>query len=355
MKAERYRILDLDVVLRSDSELFWDLFHTDHALFTATGPPADRCLTVVYRTNSGEGAVLTVDGVSRSLAESSRPEAHAYQMVLGGIMKAVRGFVVLHGGVVAAGDGRALAVCGLSGTGKTTLVTALLEEGFQFLSDDYCPIHQETRRVHPYPRTMWRVPKGRNGVPGVPSHGGMHGVKTPVPLDPRKVRIATEPRELGSLICIDPGENKDPWCTIRVYVDKRGEEILLNASAGLDGVVAERLDGEEPVWAIRYRKGEGHVRKAAAILKAVEPHAFSMVKEGAYSPEYLREPTLRRISCVEAAHLLLVEPRREPEGLRARPGRYFMHLVDLLSPIPCWHLTTGYLDKMRDLALSTLQ
>ena len=180
-----------------------------------------------------------MDGVTRSLMGSSHPESHAYQMVLGGIMKAVRGFAVLHGGVVAGSDSRALAVCGPSGAGKTTLVTSLLDAGFQFLSDDYLPIHEETRRVHPYPRTMWRVEKGREPVgnrgPGRPSSVRMRSGKVPVSFDFQRMRMASGPCELGSLITIDPGAGEDPRCTVRVHLDKRGEEELRKAAAGIEG------------------------------------------------------------------------------------------------------------------------
>ena len=136
---------------------------------------------------------------------------------------------------------------------------------------------------------------------------------------------------------------------------KEGEEELLKAAAGMNGVVVERLHETGAVWAIRYPKREGLVRKAVALLEAVKPHAFSVAREDSLDARFSREPALTRLSGHEAAHLLLPELKREPEGLRAKPGRHFMQLVDLLSPIPCWRLTTGYLDRMRDLAASTLQ
>lgn len=359
MKAQRYRILGLDVVLSSDCGTFLEMFHMDHAFFAVPEPLGDRCLSVDYRNDSREGAALAMDGVTRSLAGSSTPEHHAYQMMLNGIMKAVHGFVILHGGVVAGSDGRALAVCGPSGTGKTTLVTALLDAGFQFLSDDYCPIHEGTRRVHPYPRTMWRVrndgePKARES--GLRGHAParMHPGKAPVPLDFRKVRIASEPCELGSLVTLDPGEAEDPWCIIRLHLEKRGEERLLKAASNIEGILVERIDAEAPVWAIRYRKRTGNVRKAASLLETVGTHAFSIARNHSRSPEFTKEPVLTRISSHETAHFLLEELKREPEGLRVKPGRYFAKLVELLSAVPCWRLTTGNLDRMRDLAASTL-
>ena len=117
----------------------------------------------------------------------------------------------------------------------------------------------------------------------------------------------------------------------------------------------ERLDGEASIWVIRYRKRAGHVREAAALLEAIGPYVFSVVRKESLSPDFSREPALTRIPSHETVHLLLEELKREPEGLRAKPGRFFVQLVELLSTIPCWRLTTGCLDRMRDLAMSTLE
>ena len=60
--------------------------------------------------------------------------------------------VFVHAGVVSLG-GRALVVPGESFSGKTTLVSALLELGAAYYSDEYAVLDDEGR-VHPYPRRL---------------------------------------------------------------------------------------------------------------------------------------------------------------------------------------------------------
>jgi hypothetical protein len=60
--------------------------------------------------------------------------------------------VFVHAGVVAR-DGRAIVLPGASGTGKTTLVVALVRAGATYFSDEFAVLDPEGR-VHPYPKTL---------------------------------------------------------------------------------------------------------------------------------------------------------------------------------------------------------
>jgi hypothetical protein len=101
---------------------------------------------------AGDQVLLSVPRVGRFLIEGGRhigvelaPGATAREaslFVLGvsfGILLHQRGALVLHGAAVAK-DGRALAVCGASGDGKSTLAAALCRAGFEFVADDICAV-----------------------------------------------------------------------------------------------------------------------------------------------------------------------------------------------------------------------
>lgn len=65
--------------------------------------------------------------------------------------------LALHAGVVADGA-RALALPGVSGTGKSTLVAACLQRGLTYVSDEALVLDRSTGAVRPYPRPLGLAP-----------------------------------------------------------------------------------------------------------------------------------------------------------------------------------------------------
>jgi hypothetical protein len=60
----------------------------------------------------------------------------------------------VHAGVVASRHGDGVLILGDPGSGKTTLVAALVQDGFGYLSDEAGVIDPESGLVHPFPRPL---------------------------------------------------------------------------------------------------------------------------------------------------------------------------------------------------------
>jgi energy-coupling factor transporter ATP-binding protein EcfA2 len=348
MKTKCYRILDVNLSLSSDSEIFLRNFETDFSLFAAAEEAAGLSLAISYTQKDGKGS-LSINGISRLLGETPHDAALAYQVVTAEIMNTVCDFTVLHGGVVAR-EGRALAISGPPGAGKTTLVTALLAAGFEYHSDDFCPIAHATRLVHPFPRTMWRVAADVGNE--ATREAGVRPGKVPVRLDPAEVRIASEPCRLAGLIFLDPGREDEEWCVTRFQLAAPGEKILAQALASLPDVVVVERSGKIPNREIRYRRREGRAGDVAALFEALAPYVGNKYRVDFFTPDFSRPPRLTRLSPYEMAYLLLGELKTETGDLRGRPGNYFMKLAGLLAGVRCCRLSVGPLEQMRDLAVS---
>ncbi|NND02273.1 MAG: hypothetical protein HKN91_05750, partial [Acidimicrobiia bacterium] len=63
-------------------------------------------------------------------------------------------FVLVHAGAVAVPGGAGLIIPGVSGTGKSTLVSGLLHAGFGYFSDEAAAIDPIERQLHSYPKAV---------------------------------------------------------------------------------------------------------------------------------------------------------------------------------------------------------
>jgi hypothetical protein len=81
------------------------------------------------------------------------------------IARRASGWAFIHAGCVAVDD-RALVLPGLSFSGKTTLVSALIGQGAMYFSDEYALLDSEGL-VHPYPKPLSIRPAGANRSQGL--------------------------------------------------------------------------------------------------------------------------------------------------------------------------------------------
>jgi hypothetical protein len=352
---KRYRILGLDLALTSDSQQFLHSFDVDYALFAISDARQSPHLACSFFKNDRNGGRLSINGVSHFDIESPGPAVYPYQILTGMVMKEIRNFTVVHGGVVAR-ENQALIISGPAGSGKTTLVTALMDAGFQFLSDDFCPFNEGTGLVHPFPRTMWRVPENsmRDSVPDGGNRVGycLRAGKMPISLDLFKTQIESKPCKPVSAIYIDPGNHEDAWRITRIRLSAQGEEMLLKAAGRAEGFEVEKRRGNSQEWEIRSQKHSGHAQNIIALMKSLEPYTLNKYRVDSFTPDFQAEPSLQPVASHEMAHMLLGELKSEPDRLRMNPGRYFMKLTALLAGTACWRLTPGKLEAMKSLAIS---
>lgn len=161
-------------------------------------------------------------------------------------------FVAVHAGVVAVG-GRAIVMPGVSFSGKTSLVRALIEAGATYYSDEYA-MFDEDGRVHPYARRLsFRPPEGRPVELSVEDLGGVAGT------DPLPVAVVAvthyrpdgewQPRELshaaGALAMLEhavPAQAR-PEQTMRVLRKALEGAVILEGERGeADEVAGDLLE-----------------------------------------------------------------------------------------------------------------
>lgn len=121
----------------------------------ARRPCEDRDLVARFGLRSADGInyEVTRDGDAMSLP-------HELDVAIGILDASMRmeiaqhatDWTFIHAGAVAVGD-RALVLPGLSFSGKTTLVEALIRQGATYYSDEYALL-DDAGRLHPYPKPL---------------------------------------------------------------------------------------------------------------------------------------------------------------------------------------------------------
>jgi hypothetical protein len=79
---------------------------------------------------------------------------HLFTHVNGEVFRRTGHFLMVHAGAVVSPTGEGVIFPGGSGFGKTTLVAALVQDGFGYLSDEVAAIDPVRRRLYPFPKTL---------------------------------------------------------------------------------------------------------------------------------------------------------------------------------------------------------
>lgn len=359
-----FRFFDVDLILQTDSTDFLRQFTQAFRRFQVADDPSDTGTLLSCSLLTSTGAtqsqpVLLIDDQAWPIYQVPQWTGYVQQIILNAVATRIKSHYLIHAGVVSAAN-RGLMLAGNSFLGKTTLVLALMQCGFRFLSDETAALGRSDGRVYPFPRSF-QIRPGSLPLTGL--------CPTETPNERNKILTDVEqlfPDKLGQAVPLThivvlhnsaESENRSSGAGYKVAIlIDRITDPFLGALRQLRGLTDFAVGLKHNYPLLKFRTAHRHAALTQIDLLCREHDILLMdvVIRADTPPNFIGPAQLEPIPPSQAALELLSRFQGGynsaiVQGLEGCSSRLYLDLAEMIGDAQCFSLETGPLATMVDL------
>lgn len=276
-------------------------------------------------------------------------------LVMATIFHHVRSHLIFHAGAIA-WHNQGIVLVGDSTHGKSTLVLALLQQGYQFLSDDIASLRRHDGMLCAFPRSLW-IRSGTLDLLGLPHLRQAHRLwldKVLVDADELRPHSVQDQAPLRYLFFLAPPDGSPAASSqeIGIVLD-HVDETMLDHLRRMEGVQAVEV-GTSALAPLRLQTTNtvAVIEQVRALCVAQGVLLLDVIRRPVITPSFEQAPRLTPLPVSAAAIELLrhFQPGHQSAVLQGEMSglgtRFYLELAALLQNVRCYRLSVGPLPQM---------
>ena len=353
------RVYDTTVLVRTDAPQVLQIFLQMYRRFivdeSETTSVTFECVALTQPVAPWWRPVIVLNNRVYMLRDSEIVSSgYFHALVLEEVFQQIRSHLLFHAGAVAYGD-QGIVLVGDSTHGKSTLVLSLLQQGYQFLSDDIAALRRQDGLLCAFPRTLW-IRSGTLDLLGLShlrqeeSQGLDRLILDAEEIRPHSVQSEVPLRHVFFLAAPDGAVATDN--EVRIVLEHVDASLLAELRR-LNGV--QSLDvqaGQFSPLRLLTSNATAVVAQVRALCKEKGVLLLDITRRPVTTPSFTQQPHLLPLQGSTAAMELLrhFQPGDQSavlqEGMDGRGTRLFLEVASLLSAVRCYRLSVGPLPQM---------
>jgi hypothetical protein len=350
--------------LAADTAEAVEVFSAMYRNFAALPQQAPHIMCYIQRTAEAcDKPIALINDRAYQLFEDELFMSHAHMIIFQQVLDSIDDHMLIHAGV-AAREGRGVIISGPSTYGKSTLMLELVSRGYQFLSDEFCPIKLDTFTVSAFPRSIGL----RESSPFINRVDKINcfllknigrGEKYLVNCDDLFPDSRGSCCKAEYLILLRNGKSissslESSTIDLAMYHDN---QAVVDEICGHHGIVlvGNYIESDYVVYRFSIPLQNGLTKTFSDICARYANQIFYQERVTQEEADFTAVPQLRRIARSAASLELLKNLRNRSscsrllDAYNGKSSRLLFAIGEFLNRVDCYEMTTGPLIKMADL------